>query len=147
MGTDGSAPHEQTVLLYAPRKKLYPREVRGVFNTWRWVLVAITQILYYGLPWLVWDDRPAILLNLVERKFYIFSLVLWPQDFIYLTALLVTSAFSLFLFTAVAGRLFCGCDCPQTVYTEIFLQIERWTEGDRAKRMRLDAKGPAGERA
>ena len=147
MGTDGSAPHEQTVLLYAPRKKLYPREVRGVFNTWRWVLVALTQILYYGLPWLTWDDRPAILLNLVERKFYIFSLVLWPQDFIYLTALLVTSAFSLFLFTAVAGRLFCGYACPQTVYTAIFLQIERWTEGDRAKRMRLDAKGPAGERA
>ena len=119
MNTESSTPAQETVLLYAPRKKLYPREVRGVFNTWRWVLVAFTQLLYYGLPWLTWDDRPAILLNLVERKFYIFNLVLWPQDFIYLTALLVTSAFSLFLFTAVAGRLFCGYACPQTVYTAI----------------------------
>ncbi|MBU3724895.1 MAG: cytochrome c oxidase accessory protein CcoG [Burkholderiaceae bacterium] len=137
---------EQTVLLYAPRKKLYPRDIKGIFNTWRWVLVWATQLLYYSLPWLNWDDRPAVLLNLVERKFYIFGLVLWPQDFIYLTALLVTSAFSLFLFTAVAGRLFCGYACPQTVYTEIFMKIEHWIEGDRAKRMRLDTKGPAGER-
>lgn len=137
---------EQTVLLYAPAKKLYPRAVSGTFNTWRWILVAITQLLFYGLPWLTWDNRPAVLLNLVERKFYIFGLVLWPQDFIYLTALLVLSAFSLFLFTAVAGRLFCGYACPQTVYTEIFMQIERWIEGDRAERMRRDTKGPAGER-
>lgn len=140
----GSA--EQTVLLYAPRKKLYPREVKGTFNTRRWLLVWATQLLYYGLPWLNWEGRPAVLLNLVERKFYIFGLVLWPQDFIYLTALLVCSAFGLFLFTAIAGRLFCGYACPQTVYTEIFMKIEHWIEGDRAKRMRLDTKGPVSER-
>ncbi len=138
---------EQTILLYAPAKKLYPRAIEGKFNTWRWAMVLLTQLLYYGLPWLSWEARPAVLLNLVERKFYIFGLVLWPQDFIYLTALLVVSAFSLFLFTAVAGRLFCGYVCPQTVYTAIFMQIERWTEGDRAKRMHLDAKGSASERA
>jgi cytochrome c oxidase accessory protein FixG len=144
---DASPAKEQTILLYAPAKKIYARAITGRFNTWRWAMVWATQILYYGLPWLPWGDRPAVLLNLVERKFYIFDLVLWPQDFIYLTALLVLSAFSLFLFTAVAGRLFCGYACPQTVYTEIFMQIERWIEGDRAKRMRLDSQGPAGRRA
>ncbi len=137
---------EQTIYLYAPAKKIYARAVTGTFNTWRWVFVWLTQILYYGLPWLSWEDRPAVLLNLVERKFYIFGLVLWPQDFIYLTALLVLSAFSLFLFTAVAGRLFCGYACPQTVYTSIFMQIERWIEGDRAKRIRLDTKGSLAQR-
>ncbi len=146
MKPDESAVQEQTVLLYAPGKKLYPRAIQGTFNNWRWAMVALTQILYYGLPWLTWGDRPAVLLNLVERKFYIFGLVLWPQDFIYLTLLLLLSAFSLFLFTAIAGRLFCGYACPQTVYTSIFMQIERWIEGDRAARMRLDAKGSAQER-
>lgn len=128
---------EQTILLYAPRKKLYPRETKGFFNSWRWALVWATQLLYYGLPWLSWEGRPAVLFNLVERKFFIFGLVLWPQDFIYLTALLVASAFGLFLFTAVAGRLFCGYACPQTVYTEIFMKIEYWIEGNRAKKLRL----------
>lgn len=137
---------EQTILLYAPRKKLYPRETKGFFNSWRWALVWATQLLYYGLPWLSWEGRPAVLFNLVERKFFIFGLVLWPQDFIYLTALLVASAFGLFLFTAVAGRLFCGYACPQTVYTEIFMKIEYGIEGNRAKRLRLDTRGPIGER-
>jgi len=138
--------NEQTILLYAPGKKIYPRETSGTFNTWRWIFVGLTQLLYYGLPWISWEQRPAVLLNLVERKFYIFGLVLWPQDFIYLTLLLILSAFSLFLFTAIAGRLFCGYACPQTVYTEIFMKIEHWIQGDRAKRMRLDSKGPATER-
>ncbi len=151
MSNDGGATatdvKEQTILLYAPGKKLYPRATQGTFNSLRWVMVALTQLLYYGLPWITWENRPAVLLNLVERKFYIFGLVLWPQDFIYLTALLLTSAFSLFLFTAIAGRLFCGYACPQTVYTSIFMQIERWIEGDRAQRMRLDTKGNPRERA
>ena len=138
---------EQTVLLYAAGKKIYPRATKGTFNTWRWIFVGLTQLLYYVSPWLTWDDRPAVLLNLVERKFYIFGLVLWPQDFIYLTLLLIVSAFGLFLFTAIAGRLFCGYACPQTVYTEIFMAIERWIEGDRIERMRLDAKGSLGLRA
>ena len=137
---------EQTVLLYAPGKKIYPRETKGTFNSWRWVFVGLTQLLYYGLPWITWEDRPAVLLNLVERKFYIFNLVLWPQDFIYLTLLLILSAFGLFLFTAIAGRLFCGYACPQTVYTEIFMKIETWIEGDRIRRMRLDTKGIPQER-
>lgn len=146
MRVNAETSQEQTVLLYAASKKLYPRSIKGHFNTWRWIFVGLTQLLYYGLPWVQWGDRPAVLFNLVERKFYIFSLVLWPQDFIYLTLLLVLCAFSLFLFTAIAGRLFCGYACPQTVYTAIFMQVERWIEGDRAKRMRLDTHGSRAER-
>ena len=124
--------------LYEIRKKIYPRAVSGWFAGWRVALVLATQIAFYGGAWLTWNDRQAILFDLVSRKFYIFGLVFWPQDFIFLTALLIISAYALFLFTAVAGRLWCGYACPQTVYTEIFLWIERMVEGDRVQRMRLD---------
>jgi cytochrome c oxidase accessory protein FixG len=124
--------------LYEVRKKIYPRAVHGWFARWRVALVAATQLLFYGLPWLTWNARPAVLFDLAARKFYIFGLVLWPQDFIFLTGLLVISALSLFLFTAVGGRLFCGYACPQTVYTEIFMWIERKVEGDRMARIKLD---------
>ncbi len=126
------------VSLYAASQKIYPRSVEGIFAYWRWVLVVLTQLLFYGLPWLEWGSRQAVLFDLASRRFYIFGLVLYPQDFIYLTGLLVISALSLFLFTAVAGRLWCGYACPQTVYSEIFLWIERKIEGDRSARMRLD---------
>ena len=131
--------------LYEVRKKIYPRAVSGWFAGLRWGLVWLTQILYYGLPWLVWNGRQAVLFDLSARKFYIFGLVFWPQDFIYLTVLLVIAALSLFLFTAVAGRLFCGYACPQTVYTEIFMWIEKMVEGDRNRRILLDRQ-PAGAR-
>ena len=124
--------------LYEIRKKIYPRAVSGKFATARWTLVWFTQILFYGLPWVTWNDRQAVLFDLAVRKFYIFGLVLWPQDIVYLTALLILSAYSLFLFTTVAGRLWCGYSCPQTVYTEIFMWIERKVEGDRGARMKLD---------
>jgi cytochrome c oxidase accessory protein FixG len=125
--------------LYAATPKIYPRSVQGRFSQWRWVLVWLTQLVFYGLPWLEWGQRQAVLFDLGARRFYVFGLVLYPQDFIYLTALLVISALSLFLFTAVAGRLWCGYACPQTVYSEIFMWIERKVEGDRSARMRLDA--------
>jgi cytochrome c oxidase accessory protein FixG len=128
----------ELVSLYASSKKIYPRTVQGLFARWRWFFVALTQIIFYGLPWLDWGQRQAVLFDLGTRRFYIFGLVLYPQDFIYLTALLVISALSLFLFTAVAGRLWCGFACPQTVYSEIFMWIERQIEGDRSARMRLD---------
>jgi len=128
-------------LLYEVRQKVYPRAVHGWFAAWRVALVVATQLVYYGMPWLSWNARQAVLFDLVERKFYIFGLILWPQDFIFLTGLLVIAALSLFLFTAVAGRLWCGYACPQTVYTEIFLWIERCIEGDRLKRMKLDKSG------
>ena len=127
--------------LYEATKKIYPRTVRGMFARWRWAMVFLTQLVFYGLPWLQWGERQAVLFDLGARRFYLFGAVLYPQDFIYLTALLVISALSLFLFTAVAGRLWCGFACPQTVYTEMFLWIERKVEGDRQARMRLDAGG------
>ena len=126
------------VSLYAASKKIYPRSVEGVFAYWRWIFVVLTQLIFYGLPWFEWGTRQAVLFDLASRRFYIFGLVLYPQDFIYLTGLLVISALALFLFTAVAGRLWCGYACPQTVYSEVFLWIERKVEGDRFARMRLD---------
>ncbi len=118
--------------------KIYARSVKGRFANWRIFMVLFTQIIYYGLPWLQWNDRQAFLLDLSARKFYFFGLVLWPQDIFYLAIILIVSAYGLFLFTALAGRLFCGYACPQTVYTEIFMWVERWVEGDRVQRMRLD---------
>jgi cytochrome c oxidase accessory protein FixG len=126
--------------LYEVRKKIYPRAVHGWFAGWRWGLVWLTQILFYGTAWMTWNGRQAVLFELAARKFYIFGLVLWPQDFIFLTALLIISALALFLFTTIAGRLWCGYACPQTVYTEIFLWIERKIEGDRSARLRLDGQ-------
>lgn len=131
---------KQEHMLLEVRRKVYMRSVTGVFARWRWALVWFTQVLFYGLPWLSWNGRQAILFDLAARKFHIFGLILYPQDFIYLTALLIISAMSLFLFTTVAGRLWCGYACPQTVYTEIFMWIERKIEGDRARRMKLDAE-------
>ncbi len=126
--------------LYEVRKKIHPRAVHGWFAGWRLLFVIGTQLAFYGTAWLEWGGRQALLFDLGARKFYIFGLVLWPQDFIYLTALLVISALSLFLFTAVAGRVWCGYACPQTVYTEIFMWIERKIEGDRSARIRLDGE-------
>ncbi len=130
---------EQEQEIYEVRRKIYPRAVHGAFARWRVFFVILTQAIFYGLPWLQWNGRQAVLFDLSARKFHILGLVFWPQDFIYLTALLVIAALSLFLFTAVAGRLWCGYACPQTVYTEIFLWIERKIEGDRVARIRLDA--------
>ena len=122
----------------AGRTKIYARAVSGVFARWRWALVWLTQAVFYGLPWLNWNGRQAVLFDLEGRRFHLFGAMLYPQDFIYLTGLLVIAALSLFLFTAVAGRLWCGYACPQTVYTEIFMWIERKVEGDRPQRMKLD---------
>jgi cytochrome c oxidase accessory protein FixG len=125
--------------MYRAEKTIHARAVEGWFASWRWVLVYATQLLFYGLPWLAWGTRQAVLFDLGSRRFYILGLVLYPQDFIYLAALLIVSAYALFLFTAVAGRLWCGFACPQTVYTEIFLWVERRWEGERVARMKLDA--------
>ena len=127
------------VSLYQSERKIYARSVTGWFNYWRWGMVWATQLVFYGLPWLSIGDRPAMLFDIAARRFYVFNLVLYPQDLIYLTGLLVISALALFLFTAVAGRLWCGYTCPQTVYTEIFMWVERKIEGDRTARMRLDS--------
>jgi len=128
--------------LYAKREEIYPREVHGIFASWRVGMVAVTLGFYYILPWLNWGEgRQALLFDLPNRKFNIFMMTLWPQDLIYLSALLVIAALGLFLFTSVAGRLWCGYACPQTVWTEVFLWMERKIEGSRPQRMKL-AKSP-----
>jgi len=132
-------PATDEVALYEIRRKIYPRAVHGWFARWRWSVIVLTQLVFQGLPWVTWNGRQAVLFDLGSRRFYIGGLVFWPQDVIYLTVLLILAAFALFLFTAVAGRLWCGYACPQTVYTEMFTWIERKIEGDRLARIRLDA--------
>ncbi len=127
--------------MYERHEKIYPREVSGRFARLRTLTVWLLLGLYYGLPWIPFHGRPAILFDLGARKFYLFGLVLWPQDFIFLTWLLVLAGLSLFFFTAVGGRLWCGYACPQTVWTQLFVSIERWVEGGRARQMKRD-RGP-----
>ena len=124
--------------LYRSEDKVYPREVKGLFATLRRVAMFVLLGAFYGGPWLTWDARQAILFDLPARKFYVFGMTLWPQDFVYLALLLIILAVSLFFFTAIAGRLWCGYACPQTVWTEAFTWIEMAIEGDRSKRMKLD---------
>ena len=130
--------HEIEQALFETQKKIYPRSISGYYANIRWFMVWFTQVLFYGTAWLTWNDRQAVLFDLAARKFYIFGLVFWPQDFIYLAVLLIISALLLFLVTAVAGRVFCGYACPQSVYTEMFMWIERLIEGDRSARIKLD---------
>ncbi|MEX2240529.1 MAG: cytochrome c oxidase accessory protein CcoG [Burkholderiales bacterium] len=139
MRTDGAPAQVVEQALYEVRKTIHPRAVHGWFAGWRWALVWATQLVFYGLAWLPWNDRQAVLFDIAQRKFTLFGLILFPQDIIYLTVLLIIAALALFLFTAVAGRLWCGYACPQTVYTEIFLWVEEKIEGDRMARMKLDA--------
>lgn len=124
--------------LYASQQKVYPRNVSGYFKQWRWAMIWLTQMVFYVTPWLTWNNRQSVLFDISAHQFYLFGLVLFPQDLIYLALLLIISALALFLFTAVAGRLWCGFSCPQSVYTEIFLWIERKVEGDSMARMRRD---------
>jgi cytochrome c oxidase accessory protein FixG len=127
--------------LYAVQEKIYPREVSGTFARLRVASMIVLLGIYYIGPWLTWGGRQALLFDLPARKFYIFGLVLWPQDFFLLSWLLIIAALSLFFFTALAGRLWCGYACPQTVWTEAFLFMERITEGRGPARRKLDA-GP-----
>lgn len=124
--------------MYAAREKVYPREIKGRFQSLRKLAVFVLLGLYYLLPWFDWGTRQAVLFDLPARKFYIFGLVFWPQDFFYLALLLIIAALTLFFFTALAGRLWCGYACPQTVWTEIFIWMEELAEGNRNQRMKLD---------
>ena len=126
---------------YVSERKVYSREVSGRFNRLRVAAVVWLLGMFYVFPWLHWDGRQAVLFDLPARKFYVFGLTFWPQDFTFLAMLLIILALVLFFATALLGRVWCGYACPQTVWTEVFLWMERWTEGDRAKQMKLDA-GP-----
>src|SRR4051794_29864382 len=105
------APAVSVIKMYAPREQIHVRDAKGWYANWRRACVWLTQLVFYGLPWLSWNDRQAVLFDLGARKFYLFGLVLWPQDFIYLALLLIICAYALFLFTAVAGRVWCGFAC------------------------------------
>jgi cytochrome c oxidase accessory protein FixG len=128
----------QDASMYESAAKIYPREMRGRFaNLSRYATITLLGF-FYAVPWLIWDGRQAVLFDLPERKFHLLSLTLWPQDFPYLALLLIFAALSLFFFTALAGRLWCGFACPQTVWTEAFIWMEQFTEGTRSQRMKLD---------
>jgi len=127
--------------LYRSEEKIHAREVDGTFARLRKVAVFVLLGIFYGLPWITWEGRQAVLFDLPARKFHLFDLTLWPQDFIFLALLLIIAALSLFFFTALAGRLWCGYACPQTVWTEVFVWMEQWTEGKYSQRKKLD-KGP-----
>ena len=133
-----TSPPDDSEEFYAKHKKVYPRKVSGIFARLRTLGVFVLLGGYYFVPWLRWDNHQAVLFDLPARKFYIFGLTFWPQDFFYLAALLIIAALSLFFFTALAGRLWCGYACPQTVWTEVFLWIERKVEGSRNQQIKLD---------
>jgi len=125
--------------LYRKETKVYPRDVKGTFASLRKLAMVVLLGLYYIVPWINWAGHQSVLFDLPARKFYILGLTFWPQDFIFLALMLIIAGLSLFFVTAVWGRLWCGYACPQTVWTEAFLWIERLVEGDRSKRMKLDA--------
>lgn len=142
MHTPTSRASGARIEFYRKTGKIHPRTTTGRYNSWRWAMVWFSQLLFYGGAWLSWDGRQALLFDIAERKFYLFGLVLWPQDALLAALLLIVAATALFLVTAVAGRLFCGFACPQTVYTSIFRWVEARVEGDHIARVRLD-QGPA----
>jgi cytochrome c oxidase accessory protein FixG len=131
---------------YQPHRKVYPQSVKGTFRRIKWVVLVVTLGIYYLTPFIRWDRGPgapgqAVLIDLPARRFYFFFIEIWPQEVYYLTGLLILAALALFLMNALAGRVWCGYLCPQTVWSDLFLAIERWTEGDRRERMKNDA-GP-----
>jgi cytochrome c oxidase accessory protein FixG len=129
--------------LYAGRVEVYAKAVRGRFRTIKWVALAVLLTIYYATPWLRWSRGPgapnqAVLADMAAGKLYFFGIEIWPQEVYYLTGLLILAGFGLFLATSLFGRLWCGFACPQTVWTDLFMHVERWIEGDRAERIRFD---------
>ena len=138
--------------LYVARRKVYPQRVKGTFRTIKWIVLGITLAIYYGLPFVRWDRGPdapsqAVLLDLPNRRFYFFFIEIWPQEIYYVTELLILAAMGLFLMNAVAGRVWCGYLCPQTVWTDLFQTVERWFEGDRRAHLLRDQQPWTVERA
>ncbi len=130
--------------LYAKRKKIFPKRAEGRFRRFKWLVMLVTLGIYYVTPWLRWDRGPyapdqAVLVDLANRRFYFFFIEIWPQEFWLVAGLLVMAGFGLFLVTSAVGRAWCGYTCPQTVWVDLFLVVERWIEGDRNARMKLDA--------
>jgi cytochrome c oxidase accessory protein FixG len=137
--------------LYEARRKIYPQPVHGLYRRIKWAVLYVTLGIYYLTPFLRWDRGPnapgqAVLIDLPNRRFYFFFIEIWPQEFYYLTGLLIIAAMALFLMNALAGRIWCGYLCPQTVWTDLFQTIERWTEGDRREHLLRNRGGWTAER-
>jgi cytochrome c oxidase accessory protein FixG len=137
-----STPDTNPPSLYAAREPIFPKRVKGNFRTLKWWLMAVMLGIYYITPWLRWDRGPAlpdqaVLLDLANRRFFFFMIEIWPQEFYFVAGLLIMAGLGLFLFTSAAGRVWCGYACPQTVWTDLYILVERWVEGDRNARIRL----------
>jgi len=129
--------------LFQAPKKIYPKRVEGTFRQLKWMIMTITLAIYYITPWLRWDRGPfapdqAVLVDIANRRFYFFFIEIWPQEFFYVAGLLIMAGIGLFLVTSVWGRVWCGYACPQTVWVDLFLSVERFIEGDRNQRIKLD---------
>ena len=143
-GVPGLEPDDD-IPLYAPSRKIYPQSVHGKFRNIKWAVLVVTLGIYYLLPFVRWGRGPnapsqAVLIDFPNRRFYFFFIEIWPQEIYYLTGLLILAAIVLFLMNAVAGRVWCGYLCPQTVWTDLFFAIERFVEGDRREHMQRDAR-------
>lgn len=128
--------------LYQKREPIFPRRVKGAFRSLKWWLMAFTLGIYYITPWLRWDRGPslpdqAVLVDIANRRFFFLMIEIWPHEFYFVAGLLIMAGLGLFLFTSAAGRVWCGYACPQTVWTDLFILVERWVEGDRNARLRL----------
>jgi len=142
-GAGGGEPDPADEQLYAPRRKYYPMAITGVFRSLKWRIMGLTLGIYYLTPWLRWDRGPdapdqAVLVDMVGQRFYFFFIEIWPQEFYYLAGLLIMAGVGLFLVTSTVGRAWCGYSCPQTVWTDLFLHVERWVDGDRNAQVRLE---------
>jgi cytochrome c oxidase accessory protein FixG len=132
--------------LYAAREPIFPRRVSGKFRNLKWIIMIVTLGIYYVTPWIRWDRGPslpdqAVLIDLGGRRFFFFMIEIWPHEFYFIAGLLVMAGLGLFLFTSALGRVWCGYACPQTVWTDLYILVERWVEGDRNARIRLHRQG------
>jgi len=128
--------------LYAPQEPIFPRRVSGPFRRFKWWILGVTLAIYYLTPWIRWDrglnlPDQAVLVDLDNRRFYFLWIEIWPHEFYFVAGLLIMAGLGLFLFTSALGRVWCGYTCPQTVWTDLFILVERWIEGDRNARVRL----------
>ena len=146
-----STPDTNPPSLYAAREPIFPRRVKGQFRTLKWWLMAVLLGIYYITPWIRWDRGPnlpdqAVLIDMGGRRFFFFMIEIWPHEFYFVAGLLIMAGLGLFLFTSAAGRVWCGYACPQTVWTDLFILVERWVEGDRNARIRLHRQTWDGEK-
>jgi cytochrome c oxidase accessory protein FixG len=144
-------PETNVPSLYQAREPIFPRRVKGAFRTMKWWIMAVTLGIYYITPWIRWDRGPnlpdqAVLIDMAGRRFFFFMIEIWPHEFYFVAGLLIMAGLGLFLFTSAAGRVWCGYACPQTVWTDLFILVERWIEGDRNARVRLHRQAWNGEK-